>query len=78
MKKHSFDAVSFIFGALFLLAGIPLLISDEGWDVFGERWVFPAFLVGAGLIVLLTTRLSNVAEDDDQTDPFAERRDPPF
>ena len=72
MKRHDFDVVSFVFGALFLLAGIPLLISDAGWDLFGEPWVFPGFLVGAGLIVLLSTNLTSRSNDDEQSqDPVS-------
>lgn len=59
MKKHPFDSVSFIFGVLFLLAGVPLILSDSGFHVFEHKWVFPAFLVVAGLVVLLSSELTD-------------------
>lgn len=71
MKKHSFDPVSFIFGVLFLLAGIPLIVSDSGFELFRQRWVFPAFLVAAGLVVLLTSQLTDRSEVE-EPDRFEE------
>lgn len=59
MKKHPFDSVSFVFGVLFLLAGIPLILSDSGFHLFEQKWVFPAFLVVAGLVILLSSRLTD-------------------
>lgn len=69
MKKHDFDPVSFIFGALFLLGGIPMLVSNSAWDFFEQKWVFPAFLVVAGLVVLLTSQLSSRQAEADETEP---------
>jgi hypothetical protein len=70
MKKHPFDSVSFIFGVFFLLAGVPLILSDSGFHLFEQNWVFPAFLVVAGLVVLLSSQLSDRkhAEDGDDDD----------
>ena len=73
MKKHQFDPLSLIFGLLFLLGGIPLLISDDGFDFFDGRWVFPAFLIVAGIIVLITAQFSKRDEDSDDEDPFSYR-----
>ena len=70
MKKHRFDPLSLIFGLLFLLGGVPLLLSDSGLEFLDGRWVFPAFLIAAGVIVLATARLSK-SEDDDEEDPFS-------
>ncbi|MEA2002450.1 MAG: hypothetical protein U9N84_11300 [Actinomycetota bacterium] len=56
MKQHPFDPLSFVFGLLFLGAGLPLLFSDSGFAIFEARWIFPGFLVLAGAVVLATTR----------------------
>lgn len=69
MKKHRFDPLSFIFGLLFLLGGLPLLISSSGLDFLDSSWVFPAFLVIAGVIVLTTAQFSKRTSDDED-DPF--------
>lgn len=69
MKKHRFDPLSLIFGLLFLLGGVPLLISSSGLDFLDSNWVFPAFLVVAGVIVLGTAQLSKRSGDEDD-DPF--------
>ncbi len=70
MNKHEFDPLSLIFGLLFLLGGIPLLISDEGFEFFDGRWVFPAFLIVAGLIVLATAQFSKRDQEPEVEDPF--------
>jgi hypothetical protein len=56
MKQHPFDPLSFVFGLLFLGAGLPLLFSDSGFAIFEGRWIFPGFLILAGAVVLATTR----------------------
>jgi len=72
MSKHAFDPLSLIVGLLFLLGGIPLLVSSSGFEFFDARWVFPAFLVVAGLIVIATSQFSNRSgDDDDGDDPFS-------
>ncbi len=70
MKKHSFDPLSLIFGLLFILGGLPLLISESGLEFFDGRWVFPAFLVLAGVIVLATAQFSG-RDDAGDDDPFS-------
>lgn len=71
MKRHSFDPVSLIFGMLFVLGGLPLLISDSGFEFFNGRWVFPAFLVVAGVIVLATAQFTKRDDDGEAEDPFS-------
>ena len=72
MKRHTFDALSFIFGLLFVLGGLPLLISESGFEFFDANWVFPAFLVAAGVIVLATAQFTKRdGEDDEAEDPFS-------
>ena len=74
MKKHEFDPLSLIFGLLFMLGGIPVLVSDSGFEFLDGRWVLPAVLIAAGLIVLTTARVSANKEDDEESvDPFIYR-----
>jgi hypothetical protein len=56
MKRHAFDPVAFIFGIVFLAVGIPMAFSDRGLTLFEGRWVAPAVLIVAGVVVLLSTR----------------------
>lgn len=67
MKRHDFDSLAFVFGLLFLGFGIPLLFSDSGLKALEGRWVFPAFLIIAGAIVLSTARKKQRAAEDAQT-----------
>lgn len=71
MKRHEFDPLSFIFGLLFMLAGFPLLVSESGLEIFEGRWVFPAFLVLAGVVVLATSQFTSNDEDETEKDPFS-------
>lgn len=56
MKRHPFDPVAFIFGLIFLAVGIPMAFSDRGLTLFAGRWIAPAVLIVAGVVVLLSTR----------------------
>ena len=56
MKRHPFDPVAFIFGLIFLAVGIPMAFSDRGLTLFEGRWIAPAVLIIAGVVVLLSTR----------------------
>jgi len=49
MKRHAFDATSFIFGVVLGAAGIGFLLAEQyEWDVDG-RWVLPAALIALGI-----------------------------
>ena len=74
MKRHAFDPLSFVFGLLFVAVGIPLLFSDSGLKALEGRWIFPAFLIVAGAIVLASTRRRERAREEftaeiDSSDP---------
>jgi hypothetical protein len=56
VKRHPFDPVAFIFGMIFLALGIPMAFSDRGLTLFEGRWVAPAVLIIAGVVVLVSTR----------------------
>ncbi|HEX2052374.1 MAG TPA: hypothetical protein VHJ78_01430 [Actinomycetota bacterium] len=54
MRRHSFDAVSLVFGALFAAIGILYLSGREVGDLVARFW--PAALVILGLAILFTAR----------------------
>lgn len=70
MKRHPFDPVSFIFGLLFLGFAAPLLFSNADFNFLDRTWVFPTFLVVAGLIVLISAKNSSRPDDDSDSEPF--------
>ncbi len=70
MKKHRFDPVAFIFGLLFLGLSAPLIFSDADFTLVDGTWVFPAFLVFAGLVVLISAKNSSGPDDDSDSQPF--------
>jgi len=48
MKRHTFDATSFIFGAVLAITAIGFLLAEQySWDIDG-RWVLPAALITLG------------------------------
>lgn len=53
MTRHAFDAVSFAFGALFLIAGVVLLSGKPNTDAL--EWVGPAAAIGLGVLILIAT-----------------------
>lgn len=54
MNQHRFDALSFIFGAIFVVAGLLLLTGGiEGLEM---RWVGPVVAVLLGLVILFAVR----------------------
>lgn len=65
MKRHEFDPLSFIFGLLFVGVSLPMLMSDSDFSFLDGRWIFPAFLIFAGVIVLVSARTSSSSSEDD-------------
>jgi hypothetical protein len=53
MKRHAFDAVSFAFGLLFLIAGIMLLGGTPNVDAL--QWLGPVAFIGLGALILIAT-----------------------
>jgi hypothetical protein len=54
MNQHRFDALSFIFGGLFLVAG--LLLLTGGVDGLQMQWVGPLVALGLGVVILIAAR----------------------
>ena len=49
MKRHSFDPLSFLFGAVFLMIGMSFLLSPSGPQVATPLRLWPAAVVLVGL-----------------------------
>jgi len=73
MKRHAFDATSFIFGVVLGAAGIGFLLAEQyEWNVDG-RWVLPAALIALG-VAGIAGAISGLlprgdSEADDTLDP---------
>jgi hypothetical protein len=50
MKLHRFDAVSFVFGAIFVTIG--LLVTLGASSTLLSAWLVPVVVIGLGLLVL--------------------------
>ena len=56
MKRHAFDPVAFVFGALFVFLSVFVLLGGSLGDLAGVwAWTIPAMVVGS-LIVLYAGR----------------------
>lgn len=64
MKPHPFDIISFLFGALFVGAGVSAVLFDSAFSGFDGRWVWPVLLVAAGVAVLAATWARRVRGED--------------
>jgi hypothetical protein len=53
MIRHAFDAVSFTFGVIFLIAGVMLLGGRPNTDAL--EWVGPMAAIGLGVVILIAT-----------------------
>jgi cytochrome c-type biogenesis protein CcmH/NrfF len=53
MRTHPFDAVSFVFGALFVLVA-GLALGGVTLTLLDLRWVAPAVLVVVGLVLVVS------------------------
>jgi hypothetical protein len=51
MKLHRFDAVSFVFGAVFVALGLLVTLGESSSLL--SAWLVPAVVIGLGLLLLL-------------------------
>jgi hypothetical protein len=63
MHHHAFDAVSFAFGALFLIGGVMLLNGTPNVDAL--QWIGPVAFIGLGLLILVATVPRRRADAED-------------
>jgi hypothetical protein len=50
MKRHRFDPLSFLLGALLLVIGLPFLLSGD-FPVIRPSRIWPLALIGVGLVL---------------------------
>src|SRR5436190_9423747 len=55
MRRHNFDAISFILGALFAVIGFMFLFGNADVGDFHLAVVWPLPLIAIGLLMLVTT-----------------------
>lgn len=70
MKRHAFDATSFLAGLVLGAIALAYLVAEQsGWDVDG-RWVLPVVLIGLGVAGIVGA-VGGLRRDDvvDVTDP---------
>jgi hypothetical protein len=53
MTRHAFDAVSFTFGVILLIAGVMLLNGRPNTDALA--WIGPVTAIGLGVVILVAT-----------------------
>lgn len=64
MKQHTFDPVSAFFGIIFGGSALAVTLADERVFDISSRWVWPAVIILAG-VLLLGSGLAKASRDDD-------------
>jgi hypothetical protein len=54
MRTHPFDAVSFVFGAIFAAVGLLALTGIATISLLDLRWLAPALLVLVGVVLVVS------------------------
>ena len=73
MTHHAFDAVSFAFGLVFLIAGVMLLNGTPNVDAL--QWVGPLAFIGLGALILIATvprRRTPAADHEAEDEPMGD------
>ena len=73
MTRHVFDALSFTFGVIFLIAGVMLLSGRPSTDAL--EWVGPVTVIGLGVVILVATvprRRAEASDEDSDPQPAGE------
>lgn len=67
MKRHPFDPVSFMLGALVTTIGAVFLFGPTGGDL-GLAWVAPTVLVALGACLVIAAAMRMRAKPEEQQD----------
>ncbi|MPZ53772.1 MAG: hypothetical protein GEU79_13750 [Acidimicrobiia bacterium] len=73
MKAHRFDALSFVFGAVFVAISVLIVVSGTGVDYIGSvidlgRWFVAGVIAIVGLAILGSTISGMVSKPDENLD----------
>ena len=68
MKRHSFDAISFVFGLLFVILGARFMVGPVTFPGLRLSWLWPLTAVALGLALLLTARRSDTPQGSESAD----------
>jgi predicted membrane protein len=72
MRRHDFDAVSFVFGLLFAAAGLVLLGAGAVRDGLALAWAGPVVAVGLAVLILVAVRPRADAQERDGDEDASE------
>lgn len=56
MERHSFDTVSFVFGLIFVAAGVVFTVATNPWNLLGGLslgWLWALALIAVGVALLV-------------------------
>jgi hypothetical protein len=67
MTRHAFDALSFTFGVILLIAGVMLLSGRPSTEPL--EWVGPVAAVGLGVVILVANLPRRRPEPDAAAEP---------
>jgi len=67
MNRHPFDAVSFVFGLLYLGIGLVLVTDTAG--AIPMNWVGPAAAIGVGAVILFAAWPRRARDEERQETP---------
>jgi len=62
MKRHPFDPISLVFGALFTAMGLAFLVGSPDVGAWRAAWIWPIPLIGLGLILIVVAATRTRAE----------------
>lgn len=67
MKRHAFDPLAFVFGALFVSLSLFVLLGGSLDDFAGVwAWTIPAMVIGALIVLYAGRRLLRPADAEDE------------
>lgn len=73
LQRHRFDPISFVFGLGFIALALLFTVPADPWAIyFGDMtlgWVWPLFIIGAGIALLAPVIRGGLNPDADEPTP---------